>query len=522
MANLSSKKNIRDAINSISPALLLSITAVLFAYGRAIVSIPPAATIRPIIFVCTIVVILYLLIYKSVDNQHVTGLLLVVFAAGFYMVEQLFYLTAVLGVLMFITTWLTFRILKKRLKTSHIPFLLYTTASVLLLFVATQFISPLRQVNWTEYRSELHRTQNSLPAAPPITSSNPDIYYIVLDAYARADILQEYYQYNNSEFISYLTEKGFIVPQKAHSNYPYTALSVSSTLNMDYMENISSGMEKSHFWWLMEPYIFESRTQLYLEQAGYQSIFLASDWHITDNRNADQYFTPHIARLNEFEGYMLGVTPLKTLKPLLNSFISAPSHDSHRELIAYSFKALADISKIAGPKFVFSHIITPHPPFVFDRLGNPVTPAYGFSFSDGNDYPGTDAEYQAGYVEQLQYTNTLLKETIEAILSQSQTPPIIILQADHGPRMLGGDQTQQNLCIRERFSIFAAYYLSGLEYNPIPDEISSVNIFRFILNEYFQTELPILKNEAYLPVDKISIYQTKMVQTELQNECIIP
>jgi hypothetical protein len=76
--------------------------------------------------------------------------------------------------------------------------------------------------------------------------------------------------------------------------------------------------------------------------------------------------------------------------------------------------------------------------------------------------------------------------------------------------------------VRERFSVFAAYYLPGLEHNPIPDEISSVNIFRFILNEYFQTELPILKNEAYLPVDKLYIYQSEMVQTNLVNECIIP
>jgi hypothetical protein len=457
-----------------------------------------------------------------VDNPHITGLLLVVFAAGFYMVESLFYLTAILGILTFITAWLAFRILKKRFEASHTPFLLYATASALLLFVTAQFISPLRQVNWTDYRSELHRTQNNLPAASQTTTISPDIYYIVLDAYARSDILQEYYQYDNSEFISYLTEKGFIVPQKAISNYPYTALSVSSTLNMDYMEIISSGVKKSHFWWLMEPYIFESRIQLFLEREGYQAIFLASDWHITDNRNADLYFTPHTARLNEFEGYMLGVTPLKILRPLLEVFASTPSHDSHRELILYNFKTLAGIPKITGPKFVFSHIITPHPPFVFDKEGNHIAPDYSFRFSDGNDYPGTDAEYRAGYVEQLEYTNKLLKEMIEEILAQSKIPPIIIIQADHGPRMLGGDQTPQNLCVRERFSIFAAYYLPGLEHSPIPDEISSVNIFRFVLNEYFQTELPILKNEAYLPVDKISIYQSEMVQTNLENECIIP
>jgi hypothetical protein len=55
---------------------------------------------------------------------------------------------------------------------------------------------------------------------------------------------------------------------------------------------------------------------------------------------------------------------------------------------------------------------------------------------DGTGYPGTNLEYQAVYIGQLQYTNKLLKETIDTILAQSQTSLIIIIQADHGPRML--------------------------------------------------------------------------------------
>jgi hypothetical protein len=40
--------------------------------------------------------------------------------------------------------------------------------------------------------------------------SLPDIYYIILDGYAGADILRDFYDFDNSEFLAYLTETGFV------------------------------------------------------------------------------------------------------------------------------------------------------------------------------------------------------------------------------------------------------------------------------------------------------------------------
>ena len=38
----------------------------------------------------------------------------------------------------------------------------------------------------------------------------PDIYYIILDGYAGSDSLEEFYSYDNHEFIDFMTEKGFL------------------------------------------------------------------------------------------------------------------------------------------------------------------------------------------------------------------------------------------------------------------------------------------------------------------------
>ena len=65
-----------------------------------------------------------------------------------------------------------------------------------------------------------------------------DIYFIVLDGYGRADILANIYQYNNQPFINKLKVRGFYVAEDSYANYNQTRLSIPSSLNMEYMQNI--------------------------------------------------------------------------------------------------------------------------------------------------------------------------------------------------------------------------------------------------------------------------------------------
>jgi len=52
----------------------------------------------------------------------------------------------------------------------------------------------------------------------------PDIYYIVLDAYARTDVLQQVYGIDNHAFLSNLQELGFQIVPCSRSNYNETIL----------------------------------------------------------------------------------------------------------------------------------------------------------------------------------------------------------------------------------------------------------------------------------------------------------
>jgi hypothetical protein len=108
---------------------------------------------------------------------------------------------------------------------------------------------------------------------------------------------------------------------------------------------------------------------------------------------------------------------------------------------------------------------------------------------------GTRGELIKGYVSQLQYINYKLTEVIEAILSQSERPPIIILQGDHGSRSTAEGFGKINF--REAFPILNAYYLPNGGKKYLYEAISPVNTFRVIFNHYLGENFELLEDKSY-------------------------
>jgi len=63
----------------------------------------------------------------------------------------------------------------------------------------------------------------------------PNVYFIIIDAYAREDALNKYAGMDNSEFIGQLNSLGFQTLTHARSNYMKTHMSIPSTFAMDYL-----------------------------------------------------------------------------------------------------------------------------------------------------------------------------------------------------------------------------------------------------------------------------------------------
>jgi hypothetical protein len=158
------------------------------------------------------------------------------------------------------------------------------------------------------------------------------------------------------------------------------------------------------------------------------------------------------------------------------------------------------VTVVPEPTFAYIHLISPHPPFVFGPNGEPTYPPD--FWNENREYPAD--LYAKGYQNQLTFLNQKMLEAIDTILANSDTPPIIILQGDHGPWL----QTNE-----KRMRILNAYYLPGHKDKLYP-AITPVNTFRLIFDTYFGGKYDMLPDISYFsPVPKL--YQF----TEIPNRC---
>jgi len=324
-------------------------------------------------------------------------------------------------------------------------------------------------------------------------ATRPDIYYIILDGYGRTDILKKLYHVDNTSFLDFLNAKGFYVAGQSHSNYIQTIFSIPSALNFTYLESEPVGMSGLDYFTSL---VIDNQVMHLLKQCGYRTVAFQTSFTFTNHPKVDVYLSSD-HRLTQFEGLLLVGSPLELLLDQLGLVLTEFGYPAHRSQVLFDFEQLKSLPEMHGPKLVFAHIISPHPPFVFDANGNPIQPDRDYSIGDGDDFLGTWDEYQKGYTGQVQFIDWMLEETIEAILERSSQPPIIILQGDHGPGGFLNWFSPQRTCLWERTSILNAYYLpAGVDKDLYPT-ISPVNSFRVILNSYFGTHLDLLPDRTF-------------------------
>lgn len=268
---------------------------------------------------------------------------------------------------------------------------------------------------------------------------------------------------------------------------------------MQYLDRMGTVMGDTRAWWPVVDTVKHSQVRYLLEDKGYKTIFFASGWDYTEFHDGDAYLSPYPINFNNFQNTFLLSTNLRGLADLESEVIAWPSYDTARQIMLNNFHTIPEIASTPGPKFVFSHILAGHFPFVFDRLGNPVNPDYPYTFI----IPTDKKAYSQGYAEQLLYINEEILRTVDGILANSSTPPIIILQADHGPGLLEDTDAIENTFLYEHFSILNAIYLPGIDQENVPEFVTPVNTFRTIFTLFFQANLEILPNKQFFSSDDI-------------------
>lgn len=390
---------------------------------------------------------------------------------------------------------------------------------VIALYVGIEYVQA-RQISYSFPASSMaDPVEINAPASE--LNYKPDIYYIILDAYAGETMLRKLHGFDNSMFTSALEQRGFIVPSASRSNYLRTIHSLGSSLNMQYLNRMSEVMGSSSLWWPLRELFINSETRKFLESQGYKTAIVASGWDFTTITDADTYKQPFPVFLNDFEEFFVGNTNVSLFDSLADTWVSFPSYDTHRRIVLYEFEQLKNIPELDSPQFTFVHIISPHPPFVFDAEGNPINPDYPFTIVDNRYLIRPPSKYQQGYLDQLTFVNAQVLAVVDAILEKSTNPPIIILQGDHGPGSFLDSQSYSPPCFYERYSILNAYYLPGQDPSTVPQDITPVNTFRMILNDYFAAGLELLPNHQYFSTPDL-IHQFKDVTALTDNACVFP
>jgi hypothetical protein len=398
-----------------------------------------------------------------------------------------------LGVLAAVLAFATLALRRLHVGLNVLTVFLNVSLAILLIIEGVRAVGRSSAYLLGEWRTPAEEiTRETLNGQMRTSARPPDIYYIILDGYARADVLAEVYQFDNSEFIRRLTDKGFYIPAEGRCNYPFTYLSLASSLNGSYLDALQATAQDGTLdYRVLDHLIDDNAAARQLRQAGYTYVFISSDFEATWSSSAADVCACDQVGFGQVETHWANRTPL-ALWPEAFRWLYDP-FEAHRRKMNSQLAALAAPPATGRPRFVFAHLMAPHLPFVFGADGEPVQQTLAYSLND-RDHPSR-ALYIEGYRAQLHYVNARIEEVVDEILAQSTTPPIIILQADHGPNAPPAPYPYEYS--KERYSIFAAYYLPGEGAGKMYPSVTPVNTFRLIFNVYFGMPLELLPDVSY-------------------------
>jgi hypothetical protein len=274
--------------------------------------------------------------------------------------------------------------------------------------------------------SEDLRVQN-LQDIPTARKDIPDVYYIVLDEFASFNTARQEYGYDNQVLKDYFARKGFQVTSESRSRYICTWKSLDTVLNMEYAPDDRTPLENY-------ARILDSKVSGKFQEMGYSYIY-NSDQKLYngtyENPDADLDLVELKKSIqtsiqaggigfSNFSDMLLRTTILRPYYLYLYSL--RYGHRYNEQLKLETFNIALDNP---SPKYVFSHHLISHEPFVFDEEGGYVPYRSQYDWSDRRWYLGA-----------YKYQTTVLIEMLDKIFSryESDTLPIIIVQSDHGIR----------------------------------------------------------------------------------------
>ena len=358
---------------------------------------------------------------------------------------------------------------------------------------------------------------SDLELAPPDPGDLPDVYYVIPDRYAGPTALREAYDFDNEPFLTALEQRGFSVARHAHANYIKTPLSLASSLNLELLDpealaaQAEDGRDREPIHRVLSQHLAAPTA---LKELGYHYIHVGNWWTPSQtNVDADRVF--RYEGQDEFSSVLAQTTFLRAFSDPNAAPDDPWDWPVMRENNLYALDKLDEIADLPGPKYVFAHLVTTHPPYVHNADGS-------FTGREQVDELGQEESYR----RQLTYANSRLLALVDRIVAHDPDS-VIVLQADEGPfparyrvdewGFNWTDATDAEL--EEKFGILLAMRVPGadLEAAGFHDDITPVNTFRVLFNARFGTDLPLLPDRTWAHRNLYNFYEMFEVTDRLRH-----
>jgi hypothetical protein len=300
------------------------------------------------------------------------------------------------------------------------------------------------------------------------TLLRPNIYYFIFDEYSSFETIKKYYDYDNDGFAEFLEERGFTVSRDSFGSWTSTGIIIANLMALEYK-------------WL------EGGTAVYLEAWIDNPMFRLMDslgYTIKGLGASPRSFGLSDEAVRLTSSTIEGVDFAKLLlrNSMIGFFVNEEDayHERAREVLE-TRDYFRSFRPAEGNNFVFSYIVSPHVPYMFDRHGNMHR---DLTMAENNVCPEP-------YLEQYIFITSLMREIADTIIA-ADPESIIIFQSDHSSRTLTDPVTGENLIdYADRRNILNAVYFKG---EPLPQikGQSKVNTMRIILSELTELDFPVL------------------------------
>jgi hypothetical protein len=332
-----------------------------------------------------------------------------------------------------------------------------------------------------------------------------DVFWILVDAYAGERTLSRYFGFDNGPFLEDLRRRGFVVSLDSHSNYDRTLHSLSSNLNMAYVDAFAGGYPEDHRNNRpLREAIYASKLFGILRESGYTISMFASSSHLMPPDSPGY--------LDVYESYMstgqyslavIANTPLQALFKADKLFMPL---DGDRkpwvpDSIDWTF-AKGLVSASNGRKdFVFLHVLCPHEPFYFNADCSIADARRTQSWSDFDD---DFSRYRDAYRANLQCVNRKLEAFFDRLAATRGDLPIIVLQGDHGPNEILASTIEREGFDRYLFqtNVLNAFRLPESDRGRVENGMSLVNTWRAVLPALGIPASPSLPHRSYSTATK--------------------